>query len=183
MSVTRSRVQLDVQVMDQPLELAPQAVRRVGNAHPAPAPHVILEPTLRDVCDPHREDVHPPATVALHVVVATERFPRHYAAQSGFFLRFPYRRVARSLALVDRAFRYDPPLACGRRHERNLDALLVDPIGDHGCLLKYTRHLSSSRGSELCECWVHSGCQAGEQKVTKLRSMNKRLPVKVTIGR
>src|SRR5262245_26956511 len=135
--------------MDEPLQFFAQTLGCVGNAHPASAPHVILEPTIRDVCDAHRVDIDPPAIVTLDVVVPPERLPPHHAAQSGFFLGFPDRRVAWPLTLVDRPFRHDPALASGCRHEGHLDALLADPIRDHGSLLKYTRHLSSSRGSEL----------------------------------
>src|SRR5690242_9398465 len=143
MAATRSRAQLHIQVMDQPLQFSAQVIRGFGNAHPTSAPHVIFEPTIGDICHTHRVDVHAPATVAPDVVVAAERFACDDTAQSGFFLRLADRRVAWSLALVDRPFRHDPALACGRCHEGDLDALVADPIRDHGSLLKYTRHRSS----------------------------------------
>src|SRR5262249_22515635 len=69
--------------------------------------------------------------------------PGHDAAETRLLFGLADGRVPWSFAWIDGAFRHDPALAGRRGHERDLNAILADPVKDHGRLMVYTRHRSS----------------------------------------
>src|SRR5262249_3250529 len=147
---SRASLAFGLEMMDELADFLAQVFRCVGYPHPAASPDIILEPVLEHVRDAHQIHIDPATLSAPDVVVPADGLPRHHAAQPCLLLCFPNRRVARSFAIVDRAFRHNPPFAPCCCDEGDLNVVVADPIRNYGRLRMYTRHPYSLSWAGLC---------------------------------
>src|SRR5262245_18783218 len=114
-------------MLQELLQLLPQAGGGVGNTHPAALPEFVFKPALTYLCDTHQIHDYTAAPITLVVLVAAQRFPRDYAPQARFLFGFADGCIAGPFAIVDRTLRDDPPFPSRGRHQSHFDSLLANP--------------------------------------------------------